>query len=126
MVSRKNDDPSLAKIESEELGLTHERPRYDIRKRSRNKWAIGGSGNRSTGFNGGGNSPVYDNQPSIPPSTEFVPAPEFPPAPPAFDAGEEFTPAPAFDPGTGMPLDGSVPPPEINIPPPPPPTEFDF
>jgi hypothetical protein len=123
---KRNVDPNLAKIENEELGLNNERPRYDLRKRSRNKWVNGGS-RGSGGFSGSGSSgsSAYDN--NIPPSNEFVPAPEFPPAPPAFDAGDDFTPAPAFDPTTGMPLDGgAVPPPEINIPPPPPPTDFDF
>jgi hypothetical protein len=122
---KKNVDPDLAQIESDELGLNVERPRYDLRKRSRNKWAIGGKS--GTGFSSGGTgSPSFDSQPSNPGNNEFVPAPEFPPAPPAFDAGDDFTPTPAFDPNTGMPMDSATPPPEINIPPPPPPTDFDF
>lgn len=125
---KSNLDSSLVTLESEELGLYSERPRYDLRRRSRNKWANAGTG-KSGGYGGGSTgSPSFDSQPNIPPANDFVPAPEFPPAPPAFDAGDgmDFTPAPTFDPNTGMPLDGGVQP-EINIPPPPPaPTEFDF
>ncbi len=120
-----SQDSSISSLEAEELGLYSERPRYDLRKRSRNKWANATGSGKSGGYSGG-SSPSFD-QSNIPPANDFVPAPEFPPAPPAFDAGDgmDFTPAPTFDPNTGMPLDNSQQP-EINIPPPPTPTEFDF
>lgn len=121
-------DSTIPLLEAEELGVFSSRPRYDLRKRSRNKWA-NSSGKSSGGFSGGNAVAPSFNQPDIPPpANDFVPAPEFPPAPPPFEAGDgmDYTPAPTFDPNTGMPLDGSNPQQEISIPPPPPPTEFDF
>lgn len=116
-------DATVPLLEAEELGVLSARPRYDLRKRSRNKWA--NSSGKSSGGYIGGSSPAPSFDP--PPANDFVPAPEFPPAPPPFEAGDgvDFNPAPTFDPNTGMPLDQGQQP-EISIPPPPPPTEFDF
>ncbi|MCC2677699.1 MAG: hypothetical protein K0R29_275 [Pseudobdellovibrio sp.] len=122
-----SQDSTVSLLEAEELGLYTARPRYDLRKRSRNKWANASGSGRSGGYSGGSSGSSSFDQSNIPPANDFVPAPEFPPAPPAFDAGDgmDFAPAPTFDPNTGMPVD-ATPQPEINIPPPPPPTEFDF
>jgi hypothetical protein len=126
VLSQFNDN--VAHLETEELGLLNTRPRYELRKRGENKWAKSGPGGRGSsssggfGNTGGGSSGGFEPAPI----SDFVPSPEFPPAPPPFEVTDEsqFTPPPAFDPSTGMPLDGMGE--ELNIPPPPPPPEFDF
>lgn len=128
-VSSENSSQEIANLESDALGLLVKRPRYDVRKRSFNRWAKknGTVGSSGSGYNGGGfggSGQTFDNQPSIP-TNEFIPTPEFPPAPAPFEVPDEnqYVPPPSFDPSTGMPYDGG----DVSIPPPPPPpTDFDF
>lgn len=118
----------ISNLESDALGLPSHRPRYDLRKRSQNKWAKKGNPSSGGGFGsgsfGGSGGIPFDNQPVMP-TNEFIPSPEFPPAPAPFEVPDEnqYIPPPAFDPSTGMPYDSG----DISIPPPPPPpTDFDF
>lgn len=121
--------PTDVVSEEDELAIYNQRPRYDLRKRGRNKWtksgagiggAAGGSssgGYNSGGFQGGGDS--FDFPP--PPPTDFNNIPQdnfddFPPPPPPADFGN----APGmYDSGFG---DAPIPPP----PPPPPDGGWDF
>ncbi len=123
--------PLNVATEEEELGIYDQRPRYDLRKRGRNKWTksgatIGsgsagapspGGGDNSGGFQGGDN---FDFPP--PPPTDFsnVPQDNFddfpPPPPPPTDFG---SPPGMYDSGFG---DAPIPPP----PPPPPEGGWDF
>jgi hypothetical protein len=112
-----------------ELGLDNNRPRYDLRKRGRNKWAGkggtasgGSSGASGGGFNSGGfQNDNYDFPPPPPPDfNNGMPQDNFedfpPPPPPPGDFGN----APGtFDSGFG---DAPIPPP----PPPPPDGGWDF
>lgn len=116
--------------EEEELGIYNQRPRYDLRKRGKNKWTnsgskIGGQAG-SSGSSGGYNSGGFQNNDSFdfppPPATDFnnVPQDNFddfpPPPPPPADFGN----APGmYDSGFG---DAPMPPP----PPPPPEGGWDF
>ncbi len=116
--------------EEEELAIFNQRPRYDLRKRGRNKWTksgagIGGGqsgassgGYNSGGFQGGGDS--FDFPPPPPADFGNVPQDNFddfpPPPPPTSDFGN----APGmYDSGFG---DAPIPPP----PPPPPEGGWDF
>lgn len=108
--------------EEEEFSLYNQRPRYDLRKRGRNKWtksgaAIGGASGGSAppppsggGFQGGGDT--FDFPPAPPPDmpSDFE---DFPPPP--NDFGQ-----PGFESGFG---DAPIPPPP---PPPPPEGGWDF
>lgn len=114
--------------ETEELGLAQNRPRYDLRKRGRNKWvkngARPGSGSSGSGGSGGYSAPppVFDD---FAPQPDYAPAPvpaegfeDIPPPPPMnFDSNGQATPF-----GSGIDSGfGDVPPP----PPPPPPVDYD-
>jgi hypothetical protein len=113
--------------EEEELAIYNSRPRYDLRKRGRNKWMKGGA---SMGT-GSGSSGGY-----VPPPGGFQDNFDFPPPPPAdfnnvpTDSFDDFPPPPpapdfgnvpgTFDSGFG---DAPIPPPP---PPPPPEGGWDF
>lgn len=115
--------------EEDELAIYNQRPRYDLRKRGRNKWtkfgvSLGGqSGTPASGYNSGGfQGGDSSDFPPPPPPTDFtnVPQDNFddfpPPPPPATDFGN----APGmYDSGFG---DAPIPPP----PPPPPEGGWDF
>lgn len=111
--------------EEEELGIYNNRPRYDLRKRGKNKWTSKGGtslGGSSSGSSSGGfQSDFNDFPPPPPPDFNTVPQDSFddfpPPPPPATDFGN----APGtFDSGFG---DAPIPPPP---PPPPPEGGWDF
>lgn len=114
--------------EEEELGIFNQRPRYDLRKRGRNKWMQkGGSslGGGSSGSSGGGYMPpppdTFDFPPPPPGDFNTMPQDSFedfpPPPPPPGDFGN----APGmYDSGFG---DAPIPPPP---PPPPPEGGWDF
>jgi hypothetical protein len=118
--------------EMEELGLTLNRPRYDLRHRGSNKWTKneGKSGSSSIGSGSGSSgkaapAPNFDDFPTQP---EYVPAPQpldtfddIPPPPPPmnFDSSANTYP---YNGGSMEGGFGDVPPP----PPPPPPPDFDF
>lgn len=117
--------PKEVTSEEKELAIFSQRPRYDLRKRGRNKWTksgtgIGGgqSGVSSGGGYNSGSDDSFDFPP--PPPADFGSAPQdnfddFPPPPPV-----DFGNAPdAFDSGFG---DTPIPPP----PPPPPEGGWDF
>ena len=119
-------DQTITFLESQELGLNNSRPRFDLRKRSQNKWT-------------GTNSPFRGSSPStsfVPssPANDFMPVNDFPAAPAPFEPvpdESQFTPPPVYDSNNGgMPttFEGEVSPDgDINIPPPPPPPpDFDF
>ncbi|MGZ3726634.1 MAG: hypothetical protein ACXWQQ_12575, partial [Pseudobdellovibrio sp.] len=117
-----NTSQNISKLESEELGLYSDRPRYDLRKRSTNKWVAGNGAFKGSSSSSGNNI--------IPPAQDFPVNNDFPPAPPPFEPADEsqFTPAPTYDSNNGgVPYDPSQAAPEVNIPPPPPPPpDFDF
>lgn len=123
----KTEAESITRLESEELGLYSERPRYDLRRRSLNKWVNSGL---KTGGSSGGNSATF--QPPLPPPADFIPSPEFPAAPAPYEGFDESAqaplPPPVFDSNNGGMTDGFMNPGgELNIPPPPPPPpDFDF
>ncbi len=121
-----NQNPGVvAELENEELGLTHARPRFLLRKRGQNKWVK--SGNASGGrpaMGGNGFTPTPSDLDSgfPPPPTDYVPAP------PPNDGYEEVPPPPPpnYDYGssTSLPYDagyGDIPPPPL-----PPPIDYDF
>lgn len=107
------------KQELDELGLAQNRPRYEFRKRGKNKW-VKGEG-KPSGTTGGA-PPVFD---------DFPPQPDYVPAPQPVEGFEDIPPPPMnYDSANGAPpyggnIDsgfGDVPPP----PPPPPPQDYDF
>lgn len=117
--------PTDVTSEEEELAIYNQRPRYDLRKRGRNKWTnsgskIGGGVGASPGAGGGFQSDNFDFPPP-PPATDFNNIPQdnfddFPPPPPP---PPDFGNAPGmYDSGFG---DAPIPPP-----PPPPPEGWDF
>lgn len=118
--------PQNVTSEEEELGIYTNRPRYDLRKRGRNKWTKGGSsfggGGSSGGYSPGGGFQTDYNDFPPPPPPDFNAVPQdsfedFPPPPPPTDFGN----APGtFDSGFG---DAPIPPPP---PPPPPEGGWDF
>jgi hypothetical protein len=126
----KSAGDAVSRLESEELGLYNERPRYDLRRRALNKWVNSGlkTGGGSGGFSGGSSTTFQPPQP--PP--DFAPAPEFPAAPAPYEGFDESAqaplPPPVFDSNSGGMTDGFMNPGgELNIPPPPPPPpDFDF
>ena len=126
--SSKNSLETISRLESEELGLYAERPRYDLRRRALNKWVNSGSKTGGSGFTG--SSANY--QPPPPPPVDFSPAPEFPAAPAPYEGFDESAqaplPPPVFDSNNGGMSDGFMNPNgDLSIPPPPPPPpDFDF
>lgn len=113
----------LGSLEVEELGLDEKLPRYDLRRRARNKWVS--SGNRGSGTSFSGNNPGFQNTPA---PAEFPPAPDFPPAPAPYENYDEgAAPPPVYDSSNGgVPYDPSFGS-EMSIPPPPPPPpDYDF
>lgn len=119
--------PQNVTTEEEELGMYNNRPRYDLRKRGRNKWSKGGSsfGGGSSGSSGSGSGGFqndnFDFPPPPPPDFNSIPQDggfdDFPPPPPP---SGDFGNAPGtFDSGFG---DAPIPPP----PPPPPDGGWDF
>lgn len=124
----------ISKLEEQEYDLDAGRPRYDIRKRSRNKWVSSGSGrgggSSSAGMSGGGYvpPPAPDMQEPAQPVADFPPLPDFPPAPAPYEGYEDMpVPPPVYD-GTagGVPFDQNYAPEVAIPPPPPPPPDFDF
>ncbi len=108
--------PGSSQLELEELNLEQNRPRFDRRKRGKNKWVKGTPAGNSTGGSGGGFAPppaAFDDFPSQP---DFMPTP-------AVDGFEEIPPPPPppvnFDgsPGYGSGIDSGF----GDLPPPPPP-----
>lgn len=117
-------EDKIPQSEEKELGIANARPRYDLRKRARNKWV--NSGKKLQGGSSGSSSSSPFDAPSMPSPNDFVAPPvdtnfeDIPPPPPPipydnFDQGN----AGGFDSGFG-----DVPPP----PPPPPPNDpsWDF
>lgn len=114
----------LAALEADELNIYFKRPRYELMKRRRNKWAKSGTGFGSTSSGGSSNS----GSGFLPNNNDLPPPPEFPSAPAPYDGFDDFPPPPppvydgssggAFEPG----FNGDMPVP----PPPPPPPDFDF
>lgn len=114
-VNAKNSSGS-SQQELEELNLEQNRPRFDRRKRGKNKWVKGTPAANSSAGSGGGFAPppaAFDDFPSQP---DFMPMPavdgfeEIPPPPPPpvnFDGSLGY--GSGFDPGFG------------DLPPPPPP-----
>ncbi len=127
-VFSKNKD-LIQSLESDELGLNHPRPRYDLRKRGHNKWNKNGPATKTTsspGYNpppptGGANFDDFPPPPPPVPDFQGMPMPsegfeEIPPPPPP--VYESYGNPPG---GTGYdPAFGDFPPP------PPPPPDFDF
>jgi len=114
---------TISKLEEEELGLTENRPRFELRFRGKNKWVKGGaSGGRASSpgsYSGGGDSDF----PPPPPPIDYTPAP--PPADAYEDIPPPPPPPPGYDYGAAVPYDagyGDIPPP----PPPPPAVDYDF
>ncbi len=114
--------PSDIAQELEELNIDQKRPRFDLRKRGKNKW-VGSSGKANSGSSGSSGSSGF-----APPPAAFddFPQPEYMPAP--MDNFEDIPPPPPppmnFDGSMGFGgVDsgfGDIPPP------PPPPVEDDF
>lgn len=111
---------SLAILEAEELQIFTDRPRYDLRKKRTNKWALGagaksGASAGAPGFQGSAPPPV---------NNDFTPPPplDFPAAPAPYEGFEELPPPPIYDSSmnTSIPYDPSFGG-EMSIPPPPPP-----
>ncbi|MEQ1723902.1 MAG: hypothetical protein ABL930_12060, partial [Pseudobdellovibrio sp.] len=71
----------IVKLESEELALYSLRPRYEIRKRARNKWIT--AGGKSSGGNSGGS--VGYTPPPPPITNDYQPPPDFPAAPAPYE-----------------------------------------
>ena len=118
-------DASAHQSEMTELELYNQRPRYDLRKRYKNKWTQQGqksTGSTSSSFGGG--APVPENPMDFPAPVDYAPQPienfeEIPPPPPIpYDptGGQGY---PTYDSGYG---DAAIPPP----PPPPPDGGWDF
>lgn len=109
--------------EMEELGIALNRPRFDLRKRGKNKW-VKGNGKPAAGSSGFGGSsappPVFD---------DFPPQPDYMPAPQPMDGFEEIPPPPPMN-YDGMsnasPYGGSIDSGFGDIPPPPPPPPMDY
>ncbi len=112
----------ISKLESEELGLNQNRPRYDLRKRGQNRWVKNASPSSKAGSSPNYSAPpppVFDDFP--PPAVEYQPIPQPmegfeeipPPPPPVF---ESYGSPGGFDTGFG----------EVPPPPPPPPPDYDF
>ncbi len=115
-----SENPGVVlQLENEELGLTKERPRYDLRKRGKNKWVKNGVGS-NTGPKASSASD-YDNSFPPPPPADYVSPPppmenyeDIPlPPPPNYDYGAGFNNANPYEAGYG------------DIPPPPPPPPID-
>lgn len=106
--------------EMEELELYNNRPRYELRKRYRNKWVKNSSKPSSSGSSFGGGAPVPENPMDFPAPVDYAPQPienfdEMPPPPPPIP----FDQSQGFDSGFG---DAPLPPP----PPPAPEGGWDF
>lgn len=115
----------ITKLENDELQLYTLRPRYELRKRSRNKWV--GSGSKS-GIGGGSSSSSAGYVPPPPISNDYPPSSDFPAAPAPYEGFEELPPPPIYDSNinNGVPYDPSFGG-EMSIPPPPPPPpDYDF
>ncbi|MBC7457746.1 MAG: hypothetical protein H7235_05675, partial [Bdellovibrionaceae bacterium] len=115
----------IATLESQELGLDHQRPRYELRKRGHNKWVKGSTPapKASGSSNYSAPPPTFEDFPP-PPVSDYIPAP------PPLENYEEIPPPPPpvyesyGQPGMGQSFDsgfGDIPPP-----PPMPPPDFDF
>ena len=113
---------NLTALEAEELQIFVDRPRFDVRKKRKNKWA-------GAGKPGGGGStasaPSFQNPAQPPAINDFVPPPpppDFPAAPAPYEGFEELPPPPMYDSNmnTSVPYDPSFGG-EMSIPPPPPP-----
>ncbi len=115
--------PAELELEYQELNLMQNRPRYDVRKRGKNKWVAGNKpGKPVPATGGGGFAPPPAAFDDFPPTPDFAPVPgfdnfeEIPPPPPPpinFDGSMGFG---GVDSGFG----------EIPPPPPPPPMDEDF
>lgn len=133
----------LQKLESQELQLYSDRPRFDLRKRLNNKWAKTSSSTRpgqSTGFVPptppveNEINPGFQDVPQLPINTDLPPMVDFPSAPQPYEVYDEGQIPPQvydgnvnnpqpYDPSFGG-VDYSNP--GLIPPPPPPPPEFDF
>jgi hypothetical protein len=108
-------------LEMQELGLNEKLPRYDLRRRSQNKWVNSAGRGSGAPFSGGGGS--FQNTPA---PVEFPPAPDFPPAPAPYEGYDENLQPPPMDSSGGVPYDPSFGTDMSIPPPPPPPPDYDF
>ncbi|AZZ36688.1 hypothetical protein CIK05_07765 [Bdellovibrio sp. qaytius] len=118
--------PTDVTSEEQELNIYTKRPRYDLRKRGRNKWSKSGAAGNPGGPSGAVNNGGFQNDnfdfPPPPPPADYNSVPQdnfddFPPPPPPV---QDFGNAPGtYDSGFG---DAPIPPP----PPPPPEGGWDF
>lgn len=112
---------TIAQMEVEEFQLNIRNPRYDLAKRSQNKWISTGGFKSASGIGGSGGSFQNNTQPEV----DLSPVPDFPPAPAPYE-GFEDVPPPIYDGNTSVPYDPSFGG-DLSIPPPPPPPpEYDF
>ena len=117
-------EDKIPQSEEKELGIASARPRYELRKRAKNKWVNSGK-TLQGGASGSSASSPFDS-PSLPPQNDYVPPPmdtnfeDIPPPPPPipYDNFDQGNNAGGFDSGVG-----DAPPP-----PPPPPNDpsWDF
>lgn len=115
----------LAHLEAEELQIFIDRPRYDVRKKRKNKWIS------SVGKPGSSGGQGFQNTAAPPPINDFVPPPpppDFPAAPAPYEGFEELPPPPVYDSNmnTGVPYDPSFGGEMAIPPPPPPPPDYNF
>lgn len=113
----------IAKLETDELQLYSLRPRYELRKRGRNKWVASGGRPSSGSSSSGGYVP-----PPPPISNDYPPSSDFPAAPAPYEGFEELPPPPVYDSNmnSGVPYDPSFGGDMSIPPPPPPPPDYDF
>lgn len=120
---------NLTALETEELQIFVDRPRFDVRNKRKNKWATG------TGKSGSGGStaaaPGFQNTAPPPAINDFVPPPpppDFPAAPAPYEGFEELPPPPMYDSNmnTSVPYDPSFGGEMAIPPPPPPPPDYNF
>lgn len=114
---------TISQLESEEMELYLNRPRYEFNKRRKNKWVAVSGSKPNAGSSSSGSQGVI----SSPPTGDYPPTnqTEFPAAPAPYEGFEELSPPPPlydssvpYDPSFGG--DMSIPPP------PPPPPDYDF
>lgn len=104
--------------ELKELNLAENRPRYDLRKRGKNKWA---KGNSQSGGSKSSSAPAFDDFP--------LPNGDFNTAPPPLDSFDEIPPAPPMNYDSangGFPYGGTIDSGFGDVPPPPPPPPMDY
>lgn len=116
----------IVQLEADELQLYSLRPRYELMKRSRNKW-VASSSKSGLGVSSGSGGYV----PPPPPISNDYPPPstsDFPAAPAPYEGFEELPPPPVYDSNinNGVPYDPTFSGDMSIPPPPPPPPDYDF